>query len=62
LDLLRQKLGASAAGATVLVTSSADLTRRVGEANTRIGLALAQYPLWGAFATVMSTHIWWLNR
>jgi len=58
----RQKLGASAVGAAVLSASSADLARRVGEADTRAGLALAPYPLWCTFATVMSTHIWWLNR
>jgi translocator protein len=56
------KLGASAAGAAVLAVSSADLVRRVGEASPRAGVALAPYPLWCAFATAMSIHIWWLNR
>jgi benzodiazapine receptor len=56
------KLGASAAGAALLTVSSADLVRRIGQANPRAGVALTLYPLWCAFATAMSTHIWWLNR
>jgi translocator protein len=56
------KLGASAAGAALLTVSSADLVRRVGQVNPRAGVALTPYPLWCAFATAMSTHIWWLNR
>jgi tryptophan-rich sensory protein len=56
------KLGASALGAAVLTASSADLARRAAEADPRAGLALAPYPVWGAFATVLSTHIWRLNR
>lgn len=56
------KLGASALGAAVLTASSADLARRAAEADPRAGLALAPYPVWGAFATVLATHIWRLNR
>jgi translocator protein len=56
------KLGASAAGAALLTVSSADLVRRIGQANPRARGALTPYPLWCAFATAMSTHIWWLNR
>jgi translocator protein len=56
------KLGASALGAAVLTASSADLARRAADADPRAGLALAPYPVWGAFATVLSTHIWRLNR
>jgi translocator protein len=56
------KLGASALGAAVLTASSADLARRAAQGNPRAGLALLPYPLWGAFATVLSTHIWRLNR
>lgn len=56
------KLGASALGAAVLTASSADLARRAAQADPRAGLALSAYPLWGAFATVLSTHIWRLNR
>jgi translocator protein len=56
------KLGASALGAVALTTSSADLARRAAEAEPRTGLALLPYPLWCAFATVLSAHIWRLNR
>jgi translocator protein len=56
------KLGASAIGAAVLTASSADVTRRVGEADAKAGLVLVLYPLWCSFATAMSTHIWRLNR
>ena len=56
------KLGASALGAAALATSSADLVRRAAEADTRAGLALLPYPVWCSFATVLSTHIWRLNR
>ena len=56
------KLGASALGALVLTASSADLARRAADADSRVGAALTPYPLWCAFATVLSTHIWRLNR
>ncbi|OBI10608.1 TspO protein [Mycobacterium sp. E2462] len=56
------KLGAAALGAVVLTASSADLTRRAAQADEAAAAALAPYPLWCAFATVLSTHIWWLNR
>ncbi|OBF81121.1 TspO protein [Mycobacterium sp. 852002-51163_SCH5372311] len=55
------KLGASALGAAALTASSADLARRAAEADPRAGAALSPYPLWCAFATVLSTHIWRLN-
>ncbi|OBB97916.1 TspO/MBR family protein [Mycobacterium sp. 852002-40037_SCH5390672] len=56
------KLGASAVGAAALTASSADLVRRTAEATPRAGLALLPYPLWCGFATILSTHIWRLNR
>jgi translocator protein len=56
------KLGASTVGAAVLAASSADLTRRAARADPRAGAALLPYPLWSAFATAMSSHIWVLNR
>ncbi|OBA59380.1 TspO protein [Mycobacterium sp. 1100029.7] len=56
------KLGAAVLGAAVLTASSADLARRAAAADPRAGLALSPYPLWCAFATVLSTHIWRLNR
>ena len=55
------KLGASALGAAALTASSADLARRTAAADPRAGSALLPYPLWCAFATVLSTHIWRLN-
>lgn len=57
-----RKLGAAAVGAAVLATSSADLARRTAAADPRAGVALLPYPLWCCFATVMSGHIWVLNR
>jgi translocator protein len=56
------KLGASAVGAALLTVSSADLTRRTAVADPRAALALLPYPIWCAFATVMSGDIWRLNR
>ncbi|ORA10320.1 TspO/MBR family protein [Mycobacterium asiaticum] len=56
------KLGASALGAAALTASSADLARRAADADPKAGVALSPYPLWCAFATVLSTHIWRLNR
>ena len=56
------KLGAAVLGAAALTLSSADLARRAAAADPRAGLALSPYPLWCAFATVLSTHIWRLNR
>ncbi|HXY65252.1 MAG TPA: TspO/MBR family protein [Mycobacterium sp.] len=56
------KLGASTVGAAVLAASSADLARRTALADPRAGAALLPYPLWSAFATAMSSHIWVLNR
>jgi benzodiazapine receptor len=56
------KLGASAVGAAALTASSADLVRRAAQADRRAGLALSPYPMWGAFATVLATHVWRLNR
>jgi translocator protein len=56
------KLGASVLGAAVLTASSADLARRAAQADRRAGLALSPYPVWCAFATVVATHVWRLNR
>lgn len=58
----RHKLGASAVAAAALTASSADLVRRTAAVNAGAGSALAAYPLWCGFATVMSTDIWRLNR
>jgi tryptophan-rich sensory protein len=56
------KVGASAVGAAALTASSTDLVRRTAQATPRGGLALLPYPLWCGFATILSTHIWRLNR
>ena len=56
------KLGPSAVAAGALAVSSADLARRAGAADPKLGVALAPYPLWCSFATLLSTSIWRLNR
>jgi translocator protein len=58
----RRKLGASAVAAGALAISSADLTRRAADVQPKAGAALTPYPLWCAFATLLSTRIWMLNR
>ena len=58
----RKRLGAAAVAAGVLTVSSADLARRVGEVHPARGAALAPYPAWCGFATLLSTRIWWLNK
>lgn len=58
----RHQLGPAAAVAAALTASSADLTRRAVAVRGLKGAPLALYPLWCAFATVLSTHIWLLNR
>ncbi|MCZ4652758.1 TspO/MBR family protein [Gordonia amicalis] len=55
-------LGTASVAAAVLTVSSADLARRTGAVNAPAGAALAAYPAWCAFATVLSTSTWWLNR
>jgi translocator protein len=62
LFFTRRQLGASAVAAAVLTASSADLTRRAIAARGRSGAVLGLYPAWCAFATVLSTRIWQLNR
>jgi translocator protein len=58
----RRKLGAAAIAAGALTVSSVDLTRRAAAVNGTKAAPLALYPLWTGFATVLSTHIWALNR
>jgi translocator protein len=62
LFFTRRRLGPSALAAAALTASSADLTRRAIAARGRSGVALGLYPGWCAFATVLSTRIWQLNR
>ncbi|VEG45601.1 tryptophan-rich sensory protein [Mycolicibacterium flavescens] len=56
------KLATSAVAAGALTLSSADLTRRAVQVRGAQAAPLALYPLWCAFATVLSSHIWFLNR
>ena len=58
----RRKLGAAAVTAGLLTASSADLTRRAAAVRGVRAAPLGLYPLWCAFATALSTHIWVLNR
>lgn len=58
----QRRLGASAVVAAALTASSADLARRAAAVNAPAGAVLTPYPLWCAFATVLSTRIWQLNR
>ena len=58
----QHKLGASAITAGALTLSSADLTRRAAAVRGAKAAPLGLYPLWCAFATVLSTHIWVLNK
>jgi translocator protein len=62
LFFTRRRLGAAAAAAAVLTASSADLTRRAVDARGSSAAVLGLYPLWCAFATLLSTRIWQLNR
>lgn len=57
-----RKLGLSALGAGVLAVSTADLNRQTAAAAPRAGVALLPYPLWCAFACLLSVRIWRLNR
>jgi translocator protein len=58
----RNKLGPSVVAAAALAVSSSDLARRAADADPKLGAALAPYPLWCGFATVLSGDIWRLNR
>lgn len=58
----RRKLGTAAIAAGALTVSSADLARRAVAVNGAKAAPIGLYPLWTGFATVLSTHIWALNR
>lgn len=58
----RHRLGGSAVLAGALAVSSADLTRRAVQVKGAQARVLWPYPLWCAFATALSSRIWWLNR
>lgn len=58
----QRRLGAAALTSGLLTASSADLTRRAAAVRGAKAAPLGLYPLWCAFATALSTHIWVLNR
>jgi len=58
----QRRLGTSAVAAAALATSSSDLTRRAVAAQGMRALPLGLYAAWCTFATVLSSHIWFLNR
>ena len=58
----RHRLGLAALTAGALAASSIDLTRRALAVRQQRAAPLAAYPAWCAFAAVLSTHIWWINR
>ena len=55
-------LYADIAAVSALTASSADLSRRAIATRGPVGAALGLYPAWCAFATLLSTRIWQLNR
>lgn len=55
-------LGTSAIAAGALAASSADLTRRSVAVRGAKAAPLGAYALWTSFATVLASHIWFLNR
>lgn len=58
----QRRPGPASVAAVALAISSADLARRAGDADLKLGAALVPYPLWCTFAAVLSTDIWRLNR
>lgn len=58
----RRLLGTSAVAAAVLACSSADLASRAVAVSGARAAPLALYPLWCAFAALLSAHVWFLNR
>ncbi|SPM28123.1 TspO/MBR family protein [Mycobacterium terramassiliense] len=58
----RHRLAAAVAVNAALTASSADLARRAIAVRGGRAAWLCLYPAWCAFAFVLSTHIWMLNR
>jgi tryptophan-rich sensory protein len=56
------RLRTAAVVAAILTVSSAELARRTLPIRRAAGVALAPYPFWCAFATVLSTAVWLENR
>ena len=57
-----KKLGLASIVAGALAASSADLSKRAGQQDPKLGLALKPYSAWTSFATALSTDIWRRNR
>lgn len=57
-----KRLGLASLLAAALASSSADLSKRAGEQDPKLGLALKPYAAWTSFATALSTDIWRRNR
>jgi translocator protein len=58
----RHWLGSSTVLAAALTASSADLSGRAIAVRGAYAAPLVAYPLWCGFATLLSGHIWLLNR
>lgn len=58
----KRRLASSAALSALLTASSADLARRAIDVRGARATPLILYPAWCTFATVLSGHIWLLNR
>ena len=56
------RLGPAVGVAGLLAVSSADLVRRTARVSPPAAAALAPYPAWCGFATVLSAGIWRRNR
>lgn len=57
-----RRLGLASLVAGALAASSADLSKRAGEQDPKLGLALKPYAAWTSFAAALSTDIWRRNR
>ncbi|GAB3819063.1 tryptophan-rich sensory protein [Tessaracoccus terricola] len=57
-----KRLGLASLLAGALAASSADLSKRAGEQDPKLGWALKPYAAWTSFATALSTDIWRRNR
>lgn len=58
----RRRMAGAVALNVLLTTSSVDLARRAVGVRGAHAAWLALYAVWCAFATVLSAHIWLLNR
>jgi tryptophan-rich sensory protein len=56
------RLGPAVGVAALLAASSIDLVRRTAQVSPAAAAALAPYPAWCGFATVLSAELWRRNR